>query len=345
MKRIVILLIAATALCLCACSDSSKPVAEHIVLISFDGWAARGMDVAEMPNVKALMEEGSWTLRKRSVWPTSSDKNWPSMFDGTGPEINGFFNPEKEGNYGSEKNIKAFEPRIKDEAGIVPTIFQIYREKYPKAEIGYFYQWEAIHTFVEPKALSRESIFDEHDPAGDDLMCDEAVKYILDKKPNLLMLGWNPPDAAGHEWGWYSKEYFACLNEMDSHVGRIVAALKEAGIWDDTIILLSSDHGGTGRAHHGNTILEFETPFVICGKGIRKGHEIKSPMMQYDVAATMAAAARIGQPQVWEGKPVREAFLDKKISSPKPAPVSRKAGHVVVMAGRPKGWTGRKRPI
>lgn len=321
-----------------ASSESIRPVqdkksteapAGHIVLISLDGWAARGMDAARMPNVKALMEEGSWTLHKRAVWPTSSDKNWASMFCGTGPEIHGFYS-EQEGNYGSEKNIHGFEPRLKNANGLTPTLFSVYRERYPDAEIGAFFQWEKIRDFLDWKAMDKISIFEENQD-GAAKMCDEAIQYILDKKPALLMLGWNHPDSEGHEWGWYTEPYFAILEKLDSYIGRVVAALKQAGIWDDTVLLLTSDHGGTGRAHHGSTLLEFETPFILCGKGIRKGHEIQSPMMQYDVAATVAALARTDSPQVWVGKPVREAFQDKALRSPEPAPVSRKAGHVVVI--------------
>ncbi len=337
MKRIIIFILsAAAALSLCSCARDSKPVAKHIVLISFDGWASRGMDVAEMPTVKALMDEGSWTMHKRSVWPTSSNKNWPAMFAGTGPDINGFYS-EKEGEYGSEKNIHGFKPReeLSNASGMIPTIFSIYREKYPKAEIGAMYQWEEIHDFLDASALSLELHVGEEAGAHNTL-CKAAVDYILKKKPDLLMVGFNHPDSEGHNWGWYSDQYFDILKEMDAHIGSIVAALKEAGIWDETILLLSSDHGGTGRAHHGSTIMEFETPFVICGKGIRKGYEIKAPMMQYDVAATMAAAAGIEPPQVWVGKPVREVFLDKRLSSVKPVPVSRKAGQVVVIGM--DGW-------
>ncbi len=312
----------------------AEPLAGHIVLISLDGWASRGMDRADMPNVKALMEAGSWTLRKRSVWPTSSDKNWSSMFSGTGPEIHGVYS-EKEGNYGSEKNIHGFESRFQNTRGVVPTLFTVYREKYPEAEIGAFYQWGKIHDFLDWEVCDRVSQYKE-DEAGDEKMCEEAVAYILEKKPRLLMLGWDHPDCEGHEWGWYSKPYFATLKRLDSYIGRVIEALKEAGIWEDTVLLLTSDHGGTGRAHHGSTIMEFEAPFILCGKGIRPGHEIQAPMIQYDVAATVAALAGADPPQVWVGKPAREAFLDKTLRSPAPAPVSRKAGHVVVIGM--DGW-------
>lgn len=326
MKRIITVIAVLAAALSTAIAGNTKPVAEHVVLITLDGWAAKGMDVADMPNVKALMAEGSWTLHKRSVWPTASNKNWPTMFSGMGPELTGFYDPVKEGNYGSPKNIKAFESTVP-----FTSIFSVCREKYPEAEIGALYQWDWLHCCVSSEALDRESQYDD-----DALMCADAEKYIIEKKPDLLMLGFDHPDHEGHTLGWYTPAYFEALHLMDSYIGRIVAALKKAGIWKNSIIILSSDHGGTGRAHGGSTIFEYETPFVVCGKGIRKGYEIQGPMMQYDVAATVAAVMGAKTPQTWVGKPVREIFKNKAVRSPKTVPAVRRAGHIVVIGM--DGW-------
>ena len=37
--------------------------------------------------------------------------------------------------------------------------------------------------------------------------------------------------------------YYACISFVDYQVGRLVAALKERGMYDDTLILFASDHG------------------------------------------------------------------------------------------------------
>ena len=91
----------------------------------------------------------------------------------------------------------------------------------------------------------------------------------------------------------------------------IVEATKRAGIYDETVFVLTSDHGGKDKGHGGKTLLEMESPFIICGKGIRRGHEIMEPMMQYDVAATVAYVLGLEQPQVWTGRPMLSAFGKK----------------------------------
>ena len=43
-----------------------------------------------MPNLKNLMKEGSWSLKARSVLPSSSAVNWASMIMGAGPTLHGY---------------------------------------------------------------------------------------------------------------------------------------------------------------------------------------------------------------------------------------------------------------
>ena len=79
-------------------------------------------------------------------------------------------------------------------------------------------------------------------------------------------------------------------------------------MYEDTVILLTSDHGGKDKGHGGNSLLEMEHPFIICGPGIRKGQEIQEPMMQYDTAATIAHIFGLEMPQSWVGRPVLSVF-------------------------------------
>jgi arylsulfatase A-like enzyme len=98
------------------------------------------------------------------------------------------------------------------------------------------------------------------------------------------------------------------LKELDGYVERILQAIKKAGIWDDTIIIMTADHGGIKTGHGGKTLREMEIPFIISGKNVRKGMEIKESMMQYDTAAMIAYILGLKQPQSWIGRPVKTVF-------------------------------------
>lgn len=95
---------------------------------------------------------------------------------------------------------------------------------------------------------------------------------------------------------------------MDGYIGEIVNAVKEAGMLDETIFIVTADHGGINKGHGGKTMQEMETPFIVCGKGIKKGYEFQESMMQFDCASTLAYILGLQQPQVWIGRPMKQIF-------------------------------------
>jgi len=59
------------------------------------------------------------------------------------------------------------------------------------------------------------------------------------------------PDHAGHKHGENSREYSDAIIAADRWLGRIVEKLKELGIYEDTRIYVTSDHGfDEGKTTH-----------------------------------------------------------------------------------------------
>ena len=89
---------------------------------------------------------------------------------------------------------------------------------------------------------------------------------------------------------------------------KTLQAIKDAGMEDSTIVILSSDHGGIEKGHGGISMTEMQIPWIIAGPGIKQGHQINSSIMTFDTAATIAKIFDLEVPQVWIGRPVHEAF-------------------------------------
>ena len=115
-------------------------------------------------------------------------------------------------------------------------------------------------------------------------------------------------DHAGHVSGHGSAAYIASVAEADALIGQIIASIRRAGMTENTLVVISADHGGIGLGHGGLTMAEMEIPFLLWGKGIKKGFEIPTPVYQYDNAATIAFALGIEAPYAWIGRPVKCAF-------------------------------------
>lgn len=284
---------------LLAAPCSGRQKAKHVVLIGLDGWGAYSVQQADIPTIRQLMADGSYTLEKRSALPSSSAINWASMFMGAGPELHGYTQ------WGSK--TPELPSRELNEHGIFPTIFQLLRDAEPDAEIGCLYEWAGIKYLVDTLALSHHAQAPDYNKHPEAL-CGMAETYIKEKKPHLLAVCFDNPDHVGHQAGHDTPEYYAKLKELDGYVARIVQAVKDAGMLKQTIFILTADHGGIDKGHGGKTMQEMQTPFIISGKNVRKGLEFRESMMQYDVASTIAYIFDLEQPQVWIGRPMKQVF-------------------------------------
>lgn len=298
MKRLSILTFLLLS-CFSVMSYAAKPKAKHVVYIGLDGWGAYSMPRANMPAVKSLMEKGCYTLQKRTVLPSSSAVNWASMFMGAGPELHGYTE------WGS--STPELPSRVILKNNIFPTIFQLYRDAEPQAEIGALYEWEGIKYLVDTLSVSHFAKAPDYNKYPTAL-CEMAEKYIAEKRPALLAICFDNPDHVGHQDGHDTPAYYSKLEELDGYIARIVRAVEEAGMLKETIFIITSDHGGINKGHGGKTMQEMQTPFIISGKNIKQGEEIRESMVQYDVAATMAYIFGLKQPQVWTGRPMKGVF-------------------------------------
>lgn len=269
---------------------------KKVVFVAFDGWAAKGFEQAEMPNIKKVYESGARTLQKRSVVPSVSAPNWASMFTGVGIEIHGYTN------WDSDK--PDFPHRAVSKYGKVPGILGVLRESFPDMKIGYFYDWGVLKSLVEIEAASYVK------QAKGENLAREAGEYFKREKPEIMFVLFDSPDGTGHKYGWYTPEYFAALKDIDAWFGIIVQSVKEAGELENTVFVLSSDHGGSpNKMHGGKNLNNLDTPFILCGAGIKRNFDITDSVVQYDVAPTVAAIFGIKKfPQIWTGRPVYQAF-------------------------------------
>ena len=266
--------------------QAAKWKARHVIMIGIDGWGAYSVPKASIPHIKDIMNKGCYTLKKRSVLPSSSAINWASMFNGAGTEIHGYTE------WGSR--TPEIPSMVTNEHGIFPTIYSILRQAEPDAETGCMYEWEGIKYLVDTLAISHYAQAAGYEKQPDQL-CSMAEAYIMEKKPVFLAVCFDQLDHTGHQDGHDTPAYYRKLEELDAYVGRIVEAIKKAGIYDNTIIMLTADHGGIQKGHGGKTLQEMEIPFIIAGKNV-------------DTASTIAYIFGLTQPQAWIGRPMKQVF-------------------------------------
>ena len=302
MKRFSIILTAILAMALAvSCTNESGGVkgVKHVVMIGLDGLAGNTVEAADMPTVKSMMAGGAWTLQARSILPSSSACNWASMYMGVGPEMHGY------NTWGSRK--PDFPSIALGENGIFPTIFTVLRQHNPEIITCSLYEWDVHGDLIDNKAVS----YHKHIPMGENRSADITnayIAYLKEHKPAFSACIFDSPDVEGHGYGWGSEEYMKRLPEVDAFIAQIVEATKEAGMYNETIFMIVSDHGGINRGHGSISMSEMEAPLVFFGPGIKKGHKIEVPVVRYDTAPTIAYIFGAKTPDVWRGKVISDIF-------------------------------------
>ncbi len=94
------------------------------------------------------------------------------------------------------------------------------------------------------------------------------------------------------QWKNLVRSYLACVSFVDSQVGRLLDALEDSGMADNTIVILWSDHGwhlGEKRITGKNSLWDRSTrvPLIFSGPGITSGARCNRPAELLDIYPTI----------------------------------------------------------
>lgn len=285
--------------CWIACSLHAQSPDTRVILIGIDGLSTDGLQKAHTPHINRFIEEGVISLQARAVYPSSSGPNWGSMLLGAGPEQHGIFSNDW------RVDRERLPGTQEDRQGFFPSIFDLIRERYPKAVMGVIHDWGTIK-----ELFNNRSVNFIRDTDGTSETITEAVLFIQGKKPHFTFIHLDEVDHYGHQDGHGSEAYYRSIERVDEWIGRLIAMLEENKMYENTHILLSSDHGGLNFGHGGHTQAEMEIPWVARGPKVVRGKTLDVPINTYDTPATIAHLFGITPPPVWTGRPVFAALTE-----------------------------------
>jgi len=113
------------------------------------------------------------------------------------------------------------------------------------------------------------------------------------------------------------RDYYALITQNDEKLGEIIAALKEKGIYDETIVIYSGDNG-LALGQHGlmgkQNLYDHsgKVPLVIVGKNIPANQQSNALLYLSDLYPTVCDILGIDVPSTVETSSFYEALVDPK---------------------------------
>lgn len=272
---------------------SPLPGIERVVLIGADGFGSHYLKWNELPRLKELRDNGAWTVKMRSVLPSSSAINWATILMGAPSEVHGYRT------WGSK--VPDLPPLAVTDKGKFPCIFSVLRDQCPNAVSTVVYSWSGIGYLYENADVNKQK-----SAKTDDEVFATGIEHLA-LKPTLAFIYFHEPDGVGHSVGWGTPEYQKMMTTIDTYVGKIIDYLRANDLIKSTLVIFISDHGGSGKGHGEGVMEHMEVPWILYGPGVKKG-ELTDCIVNYDNAATIAWVLGLKAPQVWRGQAIRSAF-------------------------------------
>jgi arylsulfatase A-like enzyme len=199
-----------------------------------------------------------------------------------------------------------------------------------------FYSW-SIDYFSHRAPFGRPGLYDGKQPIqvngySTDVFTDRAVSFIQRNKsrPFLAYVAYNatlPPHQSPHKREdvratssepvpmnlWHRttlRDYLDTIEALDGGIGRILDALDETRIAQDTIVIFTCDHGGTGPVRHTPLSQGFRTlgeggirvPFLVRWPGVLPAGRVSGQQsILMDVVATTLAASGVSPTRPLDG--------------------------------------------
>jgi predicted AlkP superfamily pyrophosphatase or phosphodiesterase len=247
-----------------ACQAAEAPQ-RHVVVITIDGLPAYLLDDphASLPVIRGLRADG--VAAKGGMTVSNPSVTWPnhtSLMTGVHPETHGvLYNglPERQG---PGELVRVNGGKTQQDLVRVPLLFDVLKEAgFSSAAIN----WPCTRgsTSIDdnfpdvPDQLryTTQRLKDELAESGhlqrfgdgpvvrDEIWTEAACQVIRRRKPRLLALHLLNLDSTHHQFGPESHPGYTAAALTDALVGRVLDALDDAGIRDQTAVFLVADHG------------------------------------------------------------------------------------------------------
>jgi hypothetical protein len=262
------------------------PEQRQALLISCDGLRPDAIEIADAPVMRQLIATGSYQATCLNEMPAVTLPNHTSMLTGQAVRRHGVY---------ANSTIPG---RV-----AATTIFDVARDA--GLGVGFFAGKGKLAYLCEEDGVDVWRL------TGDvDTLAAEVVAAVQTIDLHLIFVHFGEPDGAGHRHGWMSGAYLDQVSRVDAAIGRILDALETGDLFDETVVILTADHGGHCNTHFLDIGEDRFIPFIMNGPGIAAGRNLCRQVRVMDAAATALHVLGLPTESARDGQPVTEAWGD-----------------------------------
>jgi arylsulfatase A-like enzyme/tetratricopeptide (TPR) repeat protein len=313
--------IVAALLALVACSRDAVPppaAGTPVILISIDTLRsdhlpAYGYKGVETPNIDALRAEGILYERAYSQCPLTLPSH-SSMLTGVLPAEHG--NRDNIG-YVLNKGVKPIAEILKGNGyatGAAVSAFVLRRES------GLNRGFDLYDDAVDPLTTARTIGSIQRDGERTAKIASDWI--AKQEKPVFFFLHlyephtpYTPPEPY---WSRYASRYDGEIARVDAIVGTFLQSLKDDGLYDKALVILTSDHGeglgDHGEDEHGIFLYReaLQVPLIVKLPGGRlAGTTVAAPVQSIDIVPTILERTAVNPPVKLAGRSLI-SFIQKR---------------------------------
>ena len=281
---------------------TEKASYKYVVVIGVDG-AGAYFQKADTPGIDAIFANGAITYNCLTSDPTISAECWGSLLHGVVPSVHGLTN-----------SVVSSTPY--PSGSKYPSFFRVIRENDPNASLASFCNWNPINVGIVEDGIGVYKV----GGMADSALTNEILAYLKNNSPTAMFVQFDEADGTGHSQGYGSDAQLAKISEIDGYIAKIYEAYREKGILDQTLFIVTADHGGSGKNHGGLTDTEKYVMFAAAGKNVENG--TIGEMEIRDTASIVLHALGYESPETWTAR-VPSGLFEGVIATERPEYVDK----------------------
>ena len=259
------------------------PLAKYVFIITFDG-ARYDVFWSSAQYIIQHKNESAWANHIVCTYPTITYPNHVSLMTGTWPQIHLTQNNPPKMEFGTKRYasliLRTYHTPVVDDILKIAS-----KEGFTTA------------VFTAPSTLAQilgSSETYRSSGEGSVGTMDNVIEYLqnhlaeIKSKGFVTMVHLVDTDSVLHAYGTDSEQYRYAMYKNAEQVKRLISTLENLGLADESVVIVTADHGGIGKQHFNVwPPLVAEIPLWMWGKPFKKGYELAGGRI-IDIAPTVA---------------------------------------------------------